>query len=969
MSFFIITGACGCKSNNQATTTGTQDVYAGLGKATDPIPLVPKARIGTLPNGLKYYILKNNNPKGKAYLTLVVNAGSVAEKEDEQGFSHFVEQIAFKSTKKYLQDNSLLPATKDPLDSSNSSTGFDETIYNFEVPIQTDKNNVKHIPQKAMDIFDNLTHTVTFSQKDIDDLKGIILEEKRLLEEKSEGLAMQKVDSILAKGSSYANRYPKVIQEVTKAVTPSKLKEFYSRWYRTDNMALVFVGDFDDAMLEASLVTHFHAPSSNTPLERPVYNLPLPKKGNVDVEILAYPNQDTIKTCLYYKRQQKVVSNDLATCRQYFLDRLIKCMISKRFDEISSKQSTPYEHLHFGHITDANLLRYYTFGVQIKKDNSLEESIKAILEEKERISRYGWTNSEVEIAKRSVMLRFEEDISKYSDKSSSDFAYDFSKHFLAREGVIADDQWKLSAAKKMFSAITTKDLTDATKDYFLSDDLTIVVLASSKDKLLSKEKIKEAVKDVKKSKIVPPAPVIDGKLLSRTPTHGTILKETIDKETGAVILELSNGAKVILKNTPNKDSSSSGIVLRALAKGGTMAVTNKDDIPAARFASEILDRSHVGQFFDKLNDYKLKKKVDDFRTYIEPFERCIEGDIWSYKDPEPLFELIYLRFTCHEIEPDKIKGYLESRIHLDREFMYENILCDNNPNFSVHGSNNQSRFNSDPFEDWYLYGYAKYFEVNDYPKITQERTLKFLKKCFNPADFTFVFVGKIDIETFKTYIKNYIASIPRSETLVNQKFLRPKPSKQEIYKEDYKNWSYVNMYWIIDQKYSPKLKATSKIFEQYINALLDNAHDNNHSDDDHTGNNNGCEIYLNPFFDELYANVWHNWHDSVRPNEYISKIFKHMQNIAQGNIDTGILVKAKKAAVDLYCGNSDNNDLISKDYACSAVWNNAPLSESQHFPFVCETISKKDLKDMAGRLLKGKYYQRIVYPKKPQTAK
>ncbi|GHT72136.1 hypothetical protein AGMMS49950_10380 [Endomicrobiia bacterium] len=74
MSFFVITGACGCKSDNQATNIDVHDVYdeiaqldvyAGLGKATDPVPFAPKARIGTLPNGLKYYILKNNQPKDK----------------------------------------------------------------------------------------------------------------------------------------------------------------------------------------------------------------------------------------------------------------------------------------------------------------------------------------------------------------------------------------------------------------------------------------------------------------------------------------------------------------------------------------------------------------------------------------------------------------------------------------------------------------------------------------------------------------------------------------------------------------------------------------------------------------------------------------------------------------------------------------------------------------------------------------
>lgn len=188
MSLFVITGACGCRSDNQATNIDVHDVYdeiaqldvyAGLGKATDPVPFAPKARIGTLPNGLKYYILKNNQPKDKAYLSLVVNAGSVLEKDDEQGFAHFVEQIAFKGIKPLLQDIDSSSATKNCVNFSSSSTGFDETIYNFELPIQTDKNNIKHIPQKALNILDNLTHAVTFSQKDLDDQKRIIFEEQR----------------------------------------------------------------------------------------------------------------------------------------------------------------------------------------------------------------------------------------------------------------------------------------------------------------------------------------------------------------------------------------------------------------------------------------------------------------------------------------------------------------------------------------------------------------------------------------------------------------------------------------------------------------------------------------------------------------------------------------------------------------------------------------------------------------------
>ncbi|GHT59467.1 hypothetical protein AGMMS49531_03520 [Endomicrobiia bacterium] len=466
--------------------------------------------------------------------------------------------------------------------------------------------------------------------------------------------------------------------------------------------------------------------------------------------------------------------------------------------------------------------------------------------------------------------------------------------------------------------------------------------------------------------------VTDKKHLSKAPKPGTIVKESIDKETGAIILELGNGAKVILKNITSKYPSSNTLNLAALAKGGTMAVTNKDDIPASRFASEILRQSRAGLFFKKLTEYKLKKRIfDDFNTHIDAFERCIECCAWPSKDPEPLFELIYLRFTCQEIEPDKVNEYLKYRLVLDRDVTHLDFLCDNNPNFNVDGSNNQSRFNTDPFQDSYLGCYDKYFELTDYPKITPERVLKFLKKCFNPADFTFVFAGNIEIETFKTYVKKYIASIPRSETLTNQLFTRPKPSKLEFYEEDNKNCTHVDMHWIIDQKYSPKMKSTLKVFEQYINAILKNTSDsdNNTSNDDHSGNDNGCECYINTFFDELCITIWNKWYDFAKPNKYISKAFKHMQSIAQGNIDTDVLLMAKKASVNLYSKSSDDNEEVSKAYACSTVWNNAPLNEFVNFPIFCKAVSKQDLKDLAGRLLEGKYYQRIIYPKKLKNTK
>src|SRR5258708_25212315 len=65
---------------------------------TQTIPVDPQITVGTLPNGLRYYIRANKQPQARAELRLVVNAGSVLEDEDQRGLAHFVEHMAFNGT-------------------------------------------------------------------------------------------------------------------------------------------------------------------------------------------------------------------------------------------------------------------------------------------------------------------------------------------------------------------------------------------------------------------------------------------------------------------------------------------------------------------------------------------------------------------------------------------------------------------------------------------------------------------------------------------------------------------------------------------------------------------------------------------------------------------------------------------------------------------------------------------------------
>src|SRR6186997_1718178 len=68
---------------------------------TATIPVDPLITVGTLPNGLRYYVRPNRLPRGRAELRLVVKAGSVLEDNDQRGLAHFVEHMAFNGSRHF----------------------------------------------------------------------------------------------------------------------------------------------------------------------------------------------------------------------------------------------------------------------------------------------------------------------------------------------------------------------------------------------------------------------------------------------------------------------------------------------------------------------------------------------------------------------------------------------------------------------------------------------------------------------------------------------------------------------------------------------------------------------------------------------------------------------------------------------------------------------------------------------------
>ena len=97
-TFLFVTflfASCSTLQQDVKTAHASDTMSLGL---HDVLPDDPAVTIGTLDNGLTYYIRKNLKPEKRAELRLVVKAGSVLEDDDQQGLAHFAEHMAFNGT-------------------------------------------------------------------------------------------------------------------------------------------------------------------------------------------------------------------------------------------------------------------------------------------------------------------------------------------------------------------------------------------------------------------------------------------------------------------------------------------------------------------------------------------------------------------------------------------------------------------------------------------------------------------------------------------------------------------------------------------------------------------------------------------------------------------------------------------------------------------------------------------------------
>ena len=936
----IVLLLCACSGLPKAGSAS----WGNLGRPTDQVPFMENVRTGTLPSGLRYFILENAMPENRAYLTLAVNAGSVLEEDDELGLAHFVEHMAFNGTERFPEAelvNYLRSLGMRFGPEVNAYTSFDQTVYGIEVPVETGDNGIRRIPDMALAVIDDWTRAITFDPHDVDDERRVILEEYRMRLGAWDRIRREWLP-VLFRGSPYAERMAIGLPEIIEGAPASRLEGFYKKWYRADNMALIFVGDFDGAALEESLGDHFSIQKPDSPTQRPVYDLLPPKKGNLETLILTDPELTSTTVNLYFKRSREAKRGDLAFFRSEIIDILIDRMLSFRFEDQLTLPETPYMYADAGNAHYGASSRFYVMMARAKSGNA-EASLAELLRAKEAMLRYGFTDAEMAIAADSLVSDMQRLVQEKDRQESGKFINALTSYYL-NGGNLADAEWELDAIQQMLPHIRAKDINAAIKDYFAANDIQVFIFAPEAESahLPSDARIRRMVAESRKMKIAPPSSsAVAGDLLPVIPARGSVLSESVDDGTGAVIWELSNGARVILKSTANKNDE---IILQAMARGGTTSALPEDRV-SARLAVEMTQISGLGPWSRPDLTRQLAGKQVSLSYWVSNYYRGFRGTSTS-GDLQTLFEMLYLNFTDPRIDPVAVQAMMD-------QYVTALALRGENPRTAFSDEINRTIYGGNP--------YFKPLELDDLPQADIHAALAFIRKGLNPADYTFIFTGNLKTGTMRDYIETYVASIPPGETWnAWTDFAIPVPGKVEktVYKGK-EDQSTVFMAWFHRIPFTDESSAEAQVLGEYLEIRME---------DEIREKLGGvysisANVSVSPIpRGELVMQVSFAC-DPNRVRELSTAVI-NLLNLTTQNINRDIFNKAVEALKKEWEVSMQSNAYIAQSYANSSVLLNLPLSRLNRRLKEYDAVTPAAIQRICSQLLPNGPVQVVLLPER-----
>ena len=729
-----------------ASTTMAQQMPA--------IPTDPDVKIGKLDNGLTYYIRHNAWPEQRAEFYIAQRVGSIQENDDQRGLAHYLEHMCFNGTENF-KGNDIVKwcetiGVKFGRD-LNAYTSIDQTVYNIS-NVPTTREG---IVDSCLLILHDWADGLLLEAEEIDKERGVIHEEWRM--RTSAQMRMLERDlPRLYPNSKYGYRMPIGLMEIIDNFKPEVLRAYYEKWYRPDNQAIIVVGDVDVDKVEQKIKNLFGSiKMPANPAAVVAENVP----DNKEAIIVVDKDKEMQYSIVELMFKSDPIPDEIKENMQYLVINYMKnaClgMLNDRLAELAQKADCPFLQgsVDYGQYLLSKTKDAFEVSV-LPKEGQTEAALKAAFIEARRAAQFGFTATEYQRYKSNFISQLDKQYSNKDKRFNSQFVNTYVQNYLAKEPIPSLDDY-YQVMKQLAPALPLEAVNELMKGFFEDKDSNMVVLNFNQEKegavYPTEASLKKAIDEARATQIEAYVDNVKNEpLITTMPKAGKIQKEVAGKKFDYKELTLSNGAKVILKQTDLKKDQ---VILSGEGFGGS-SLYGEADFANIKMFDDVIEASGLGNFSHTELEKALAGKIASASLSLSSDRAHISGSS-TPADVETMLQLVYLYFTNINKDQESYDNMMKTT-----ELMLKNKLLQPESVFSDSLSLTLTCHDKRQAP----------LATEDLKNVSYDRILQMAKEqTSNAAAFTFTIIGNYDEATIRPLIEKYLGALPSQKKIVKGK--------------------------------------------------------------------------------------------------------------------------------------------------------------------------------------------------------
>lgn len=689
-----------------------------------------------LENGFIYTLKQQMDTSNKVEFRLIINTGSLSENDEERGYAHLLEHMAFNGTKHFPKQSIRKLFRQAGLNFGhdlNAITYMDRTVYTLSLP----KNN-KHLIEQSLIYFSDILSEINFNQAELDLEKNIVINE-HLDTNRKEKSFLEAAFSDYIKGSLYEKRQPTGKLFVVKNAQVDSLNDFYNKWYRPNNAKLLIVGDIDKRELEKSIKQYFAStPKTNNKAQQKV---PLDPAFTTKAFIHSSKVVNTAQTLFLIDLPSITVLNkaDAVKLQQR---KILAEIISYRLNNANGNRIVPFPKITVTHKHLLGKQSLFAFHIYHKINNH-SNAVKFIAEELARLKAYGFTQEEFELQLAFTKMQQANLKSNYANLTTKQVA-----NYIVNSWALGAKVQNINFETEVFNILLKEISLDVLNQLFISS-------ISRPSKMLYAYPINSIEPDSQKLQALftkiskNPSQKQENKpnLFTDLPSqkkslkNGKIKSEKYYSKIGITSWQLDNGVNVLLR----PDKSANGRVYIKMAAPGGLYSLKENQIPLTSLFISAYQQSGLASLSALQLHQNLKSNDVSMSSFIEGDNHGFNFELGKQSMELSLF-ILRSAFISAKLDNKAFTNVKNSLIEQHKYALNQKST-----------KANQELLNK-------LYPNSSYDTVLSLEQlnlINYSDLTKLHEQLFSSANgYQMTLVGDFNIDEVKPLIKSYIGSLP-----------------------------------------------------------------------------------------------------------------------------------------------------------------------------------------------------------------